>query len=364
MQIQDIISYLESIAPLSLQESYDNSGLIVGNKNSTVSKVLISLDVTEEVVQEAMDKSCELIIAHHPIVFTGLKKFNGKNYVERTVIKAIKNDVAIYAIHTNLDNVAQGVNHEIGKRLGLKNLQILDPKPNSLKKLVSFVPLSHKDKVLNALFSAGAGVLGNYSEASFQSEGIGTFKANSEAKPYVGNAGKRHEEKEARVEVLMKSAIQGDVLMALMNSHPYEEVAYEVYPIENKDNSVGSGMVGELEEEMDAMEFLQKIKNTMGAESLRFTKLHKKKVKKIAWCGGSGSFLLSKAIAAKSDLFMSSDFKYHQFFDADNQIIIADIGHYENEQYTIDLIANELKKKFSSFAFLLTDTNTNPINYL
>lgn len=364
MQIQDIISYLESLAPLSLQESYDNSGLIVGDKNATVSKVLISLDVTEEVVQEAIDKSCELIIAHHPIVFSGLKKFNGKNYVERTVIKAIKNDVAIYAIHTNLDNVAHGVNYEIGNRLGLKNLKILDPKPGSLKKLVCFVPVSHENEVLNALFSAGAGELGNYSEASFQSQGRGTFKANSIAKPFVGHLDSRHEEKELRIEVLMKSTMQSKVLTALIKSHPYEEVAYEVYPIENKDHSIGSGMMGELEEEMDAMEFLQKIKKEMGAESLRFTKLHKKKVRKIAWCGGSGSFLLSKAIAAQSDLFMSSDFKYHQFFDADNQIIIADIGHYENEQYTIDLISNELKKKFSSFAFLLTDTNTNPINYL
>lgn len=364
MQIQDIISHLESIAPLSLQEPYDNSGLIVGDKNSIVSQVLISLDVTEEVVQEAMDKSCQLIIAHHPIVFTGLKKLNGKNYVERTIIKAIKNDIAIYAIHTNLDNVAHGVNHEIGKRLGLTNLKILDPKPQSLKKLVSFVPDSHKDEVLNALFSAGAGVLGNYTEASFQSSGTGTFKANSQAKPFVGDKDSRHEEKETRLEVLLKSAIQGQVVGALLSSHPYEEVAYEIYPIENRDASVGSGMIGELDEEMDAMEFLAKIKEDMGASSLRFTGLHKRRVKKIAWCGGSGSFLLSKAIAAQSDVFISSDFKYHQFFDADNQIIIADIGHYENEQYTIDLIANELKKKFSSFAFLLTDTNTNPINYL
>lgn len=364
MQIQDIISHLESIAPLSLQESYDNSGLIVGEKSTPINKVLISLDITEEVIEEAINKECGLIISHHPIIFSGIKKLNGKNYVERCIIKAIKNDVAIYAIHTNLDNVAQGVNREIGQRLGLENLKILDPKPGSLKKLVSFVPISQKDEVLDSLFTAGAGVLGNYSEASFQSEGIGTFRANKDAKPFVGESDHRHEEKEIRIEVLLQSSIEAKVVKALIASHPYEEVAYEIYPIENRDSSVGSGMIGELPEEMDSLEFLKSIKVKMGAESLRFTKFHKKKVKKIAWCGGSGSFLLFRAIAEKSDVFISSDFKYHQFFDADNQIIIADIGHYENEQYTIDLIANELKKKFSSFAFLLTDTNTNPINYL
>tara|TARA_R110002096_G_scaffold436050_1_gene666112 strand:+ start:51693 stop:52787 length:1095 start_codon:yes stop_codon:yes gene_type:complete len=364
MQIQDIISHLETLAPPSLQESYDNSGLIVGDKSTNVSQVLICLDITEELIQEAIDKSCNLIIAHHPIIFSGIKKLNGKNYVERCIIKAIKNDIAIYAIHTNLDNVLNGVNFEIGKRLGLKNMKILDPKAKTLKKLVSFVPTGHKDEVLNALFAEGAGVLGNYSEASFQSKGMGTFKANEEAKPFVGKKDHRHEEEEIRIEVLLKSSLESKVVNALLKAHPYEEVAYEIYAIENKDNTIGSGMIGELEEETDALEFLQNIKKVMAADCLRFTNIHKKKIKKIAWCGGSGSFLLSKAIAAGSDLFMSSDFKYHQFFDADNQIIIADIGHYENEQYTINLIANELKKKFSTFAFLLTDTNTNPINYL
>ena len=364
MQIQDITNFLESWAPAAYQESYDNSGLLVGNPKSEVTQVLITLDITEEVIQEAADKGCQLIIAHHPIIFGGLKSLTGKNYVERSVIKAIQNDIGLYAIHTNLDNVQTGVNDKIGQILGVQNRRILAPRPSGLNKLVVFVPIKNKEQVLNSMFKAGAGSIGKYSECSFQSEGKGTFKAESDANPYVGEINVRHEESEVRLEVVVPAVYLGAVIKSMTANHPYEEVAYDVYALQNTDPTVGSGMIGELEKEMDTMEFLKKVKNNMKAGSLRYTPVLKQNVRKIAWCGGSGSFLLEKAKAAGADIFITSDFKYHQFFDSDNQIVIADIGHYENEQYTSELIASELKKKFSSFAVLLTDTNTNPINYL
>lgn len=364
MKIRDISSFLESIAPISYQESYDNSGLLVGDYNTEVKNVLISLDVTEEVVQEAIDKKCELIISHHPIIFGGLKRFNGANYVERTVAKAIKNDIALYAIHTNLDNVQMGVNNKIGEILGIQNRRILDPKKGALKKLSVYVPQSAKEKVTNSLFENGAGHIGHYDECSFQSEGVGTFRAGENTNSYVGEKGIRHFEKEIKLEVVVPSPQLSGVIKAMLKAHPYEEVAYDVYSIENANSKVGSGMIGELMEEMDTMGFLHLIKDKMKAESLRYTSVNKSKISKIAWCGGSGSFLLEKAKAAGADVFITSDFKYHQFFDAENEIVIADIGHYENEQYTKELIADKLKENFSSFAVLLADTNTNPINYL
>lgn len=364
MLIKEVIAHLESLAPKGYQESYDNSGLLVGSQNAELKNVLVSLDVTEEVVEEAIAKNCQLIISHHPIIFSGLKSLTGKNYVERTILKAIKNDVALYAIHTNLDNVVGGVNAKIAEVLGIQNCKILAPKKGLLKKLVCFVPLDYKESVLKAMFDAGAGHIGNYSETSFQLKGQGTFKGNEHAKPHVGEKEIRHYEDEYRLEVIVPAIATNSVVGAMMEAHPYEEVAYDIYSLDNSSPQIGSGMIGELEKEIDAMQFLDHIKTKMKADSLRYTAITQKKIKRIAWCGGSGSFLLTQAIAAGADLFMSSDFKYHQFFDADNQIIIADIGHYENEQYTIDLIASELKKKFSSFAVLLTEINTNPINYL
>lgn len=364
MKIKDIANFLEDLAPLHYQESYDNCGLLVGNEETSVSKVLVSLDVTETVIDEAIAKGCELIISHHPLIFSGLKKITGKNLVERCVLKAIQNNVALYAIHTNLDNISTGVNDKIGEVLGIENRKILLPKSSQYYKLVTFAPKDEKENLLQALFKAGAGSIGNYNEASFTSEGEGTFKANTDAKPFVGKIGVRHNENEVRIEVLLIKPILRKVIAVLKSTHPYEEVAYDIIALENSNEVVGSGMVGELSQEMKTEDFLNLIKDKMGAVSLRHTDIIKPSVKRIAWCGGSGSFLLKASIAAKADLFISSDFKYHQFFDADNQIVIADIGHYENEQFTIDLIASELKKKFSSFAILLTDTNTNPINYL
>jgi dinuclear metal center YbgI/SA1388 family protein len=362
--IKNITDYLEKIAPLALQESYDNSGLITGNPETIVSGIMLCLDSTEDVIDDAIANDCNLVIAHHPIVFSGIKKLNGKNYVERTIIKAIKNDIAIYAIHTNLDNVLVGVNKIIAEKLGLINLKILSPKASLLKKLVTFCPPDHAEKVRTALFNAGAGGIGNYDECSFNITGEGSFRGNESSKPFVGQIGVRHTETESRIETIFESYKRNDVLKALFQSHPYEEVAYDIYPLDNSHPQIGSGIVGELSENQHETEFLQFVKRKMNAGSLRHTSLTGKEVKRVAVCGGSGSFLLNDAIKADAQIFITADFKYHQFFDADKKIVIADIGHFESEQFTIDLIKTLILEKFSTFAVRLTKVNTNPVYYM
>jgi dinuclear metal center YbgI/SA1388 family protein len=364
MKISDITSYLETIAPLSYQESYDNSGLLTGSSDQELRQALITLDCTEEIVEEAIKKNCNLIIAHHPIIFSGLKKLNGKNYIERTVIKAIKNDIAIYAIHTNLDNVHKGVNAKICEKIGLVKNKILSPKTGLLKKLITFCPTEHADKVRNALFEAGAGHIGNYDSCSYNSNGIGSFRGLEDSKPFVGEAKKLHFEPEVKIETIFPSHLQKTLIKALLASHPYEEVACDIIPLDNKYAKVGSGMIGELPTPMSEALFLQHIKKQLNTSLIRFTRFLNKEVKKVAVCGGSGSFLLHEAIAQKADVFITADFKYHQFFDADKRIIIADVGHYESEQFTKDLIFEIIKEKFPNFALHLSEINTNPINYL
>lgn len=363
MILKDIIDYLECLAPPSLQESYDNSGLIVGSGQEKISKAIVCLDAIESVVDEAIEKGAELIIAHHPIVFGGLKKLNGKNYVERVVIKAIKNNIAIYAIHTNLDNVLEGVNAKMGAKIGLENLKILAPKTDHLNKLIFFVPLQNKEEVVAAVFEAGAGNIGNYSEASFSHKGIGTFKGNENSAPRIGEKNVKEEVEEFRVEVLVENSRLHQVLQALFVAHPYEEVAYDIVPLKNEQQTVGSGMIGDLERAMEPEAFLKHLQEVFKVPSIKHTRLCKKEIKRVAICGGSGSFLLKHAIRQKADVYISADFKYHEFFDADNQLVIVDVGHYESEQYTSELLIEKLNKKFRNFAFLLTETNTNPVEY-
>ncbi len=363
MRLAVLIRHLETFAPLNYQEDYDNSGLIVGDPNEEIQGALVALDCLESVVDEAILHNCNLIITHHPIVFKGLKKITGKNYVERVVLKAIKNNIALYAIHTNLDHVSYGVNGVISGRLGLKNTKILSPKGSILKKLVTFCPTAQADQVRAAIFAAGGGNISNYSECSFNAEGFGTFKAGEDTDPFVGEKGQQHQEPEVRIETIFKSQDQRKVLIALFEHHPYEEVAYDIYPLENKLDSVGAGMIGWLEEALDGAEFLRLLKNNMDATVIRHTRLLPKKIRKVAVCGGSGSFLLQAAIAAGADAFVTADFKYHEFFDADEKLVIADIGHFESEQFTSDLLIDIIQEKFPNFAIRLTEHNTNPINY-
>jgi len=363
MKLAEITNFLETIAPLNYQEDYDNSGLIVGNPADEIHSALVALDCTEQIVDEAIAKNCNLIITHHPIVFKGLKKFNGKTYVERVVLKAIKNNIALYAIHTNLDHIAQGVNHEICKRLGIVNAKILSPKAGLLKKLVTFCPTAQANGLREALFAAGAGHIGNYSDCSFNTEGTGTFRGNADTTPFVGEKEVQHQEAEVRIETIFKVQDERKIILALLQNHPYEEVAYDIYPMAKKLDSVGAGMVGWLPEEMDNIAFLQHVKENMQAKVIRHTALLDKKIKKVAVCGGAGSFLLKGAIAAGADALVTADFKYHEFFDAENQLIICDIGHYETEQFTSNLLIDNIQEKFPNFAIRLTEHNTNPINY-
>jgi dinuclear metal center YbgI/SA1388 family protein len=364
MNIKEITTLLEKFAPLSLQESYDNAGLIVGNETDEVSGILICLDSTEDIVDEAIEKNCNLIIAHHPIIFSGLKKLNGKNYIERTIIKAIKNNIAIYAAHTNMDNAFNGVSFKMAEKLGLINCQVLLPKNNLLKKIVTFCPIDYAEAVRNALFANGAGSIGNYSACSFNTEGIGTFKGNEKTTPFVGKQGQLHYENEIKIETIIPAYHLKKAINAMLVVHPYEEVAYDVFPIENSWSTIGSGIIGELSHPAEENSFLEQIKTALKTNCIRHTPLLGKKIQKVALCGGSGSFLLPTAIQKQADIFISADFKYHQFFDADNQLIIADIGHYESEQFTSELFYEILTKKIPNFAIHLSEKNTNPINYL
>ncbi|NMM47966.1 Nif3-like dinuclear metal center hexameric protein [Marinigracilibium pacificum] len=363
-KIKDVINYLETWAPASLQEGYDNSKLIVGDNNHEVSKVLITLDCVEEVVEEAISIGANLIIAHHPIVFKGLKSFTGKDYVERTVIKAIKNDIAIYAIHTNLDNVITGVNAILADKIGIKKLKVLQPKNDNLQKLVVFVPSSHTDKVLTALGEAGAGQIGEYKNCSFTVKGTGRFEPSENANPFIGETGNLEKVEEDRIEAIIPKHKSGQILNVVKNAHPYEEMAYYINDLVNYNQDTGSGMIGVLDEEMEAMDFLLLLKERLNLKTIRHTNLVKNKIKKVGICGGAGSFLLSKAKSAGCDIYITGDFKYHEFFDAEDKIIIADIGHYESEVFTKELIKEKLYKKFTNIAFNLSEFNSNPVNYL
>lgn len=360
--IKQITDFLEEKAPLPLQENYDNCGLQTGNAEAEVKGILVCLDVTELVVDEAIQQGCNLIVSHHPVIFGGIKSLTGKTYVERTLLKAIKNDIAIYAIHTNLDNVIEGVNAAIAARLGLHVKGVIKPKPDSLLQLVTYVPVIHRQKVLNALFEAGAGGIGNYKKCSFILNGTGSFMATGNANPFTGNMNELHFENEDRIEVILPSYARNSVFSALRESHPYEEIAYEFIKVENLYNNIGAGIIGDMEQEIPGNDFLKMLKAKMELQVIRYTH-YEKPVKTIAVCGGSGSFLLADAMRAGADVLVTADFKYHQFFDADNRIMIADIGHYESEKFTINLLGEWLSEKFPNFAVIFTKIETNPVNY-
>lgn len=363
MKIREIIETLERIAPPSYQESYDNCGLLTGNADWNCTGVLCTLDTLEETVSEAKEKGCNLIVSHHPIIFSGIKKLNGKNYVEKTVIAAIKNDIAIFAIHTSLDNVHLGVNKKMADKLGLVHQKILATKNQVLSKLITSAPVEVADKIREALFDAGAGDIGNYSECSFGVVGTGTFKPNAAANPTVGTKGILEKVKEERIEVIFPNYLQTSLVTALKKAHIYEEIAYDVVPLNNFYQNVGSGMVGELSAPVSEPEMLDKIRKVFGTKVIRHTRLLGREVKRIALCGGSGSFLTKKAIAAKADFYITADVKYHEFFDADNRLVIADVGHWESEQYTIDLLFDILVVKFTNFAVLKSALCSNPVFY-
>lgn len=361
--IKDLVRFLNTVAPYSLQENYDNSGLITGYPEADITGVLVSLDCTESVIEEAIERGCNVVLSHHPIVFKGLKSLTGKNYVERTVIKAIQNNISILSCHTNLDNIIDGVNGKIANKIGLINRQILLPKTGSLKKLSFFVPETHLEAVSRAVHEAGAGQVGNYRDCAFRTQGKGTYTPGENAKPFIGTVQQPSIEEEVKVEVLVPETAVACVMTALRNSHPYEEVAYFLHPLDNLHQGLGAGLVGELEVPMETEAFLDHLKKTMELSVIKHTSLIHKNIRKIALCGGAGSFLTGAAIKSGAEVFISADFKYHEFFDAEERIIIADIGHYESEKYTIDLLIELISNNFTNFALHYTKRNTNPVFY-
>jgi dinuclear metal center YbgI/SA1388 family protein len=364
MQVKDIIGIIEQMAPLALQEDYDNAGLLLGHPEQQISGVLVCLDVTEPVIDEAIQLGLDLIISHHPLIFKGLKKITGRTGQERVIIKAIRNNIAVYAAHTNLDHIPEGVSGIIADKIGLKNREILAPIRGKLLKLVTFVPHSHAVQVREALFNAGAGEIGSYSSCSYNTEGFGTFKASDNSNPYVGEAGIIHQEPEIRIEVILTQFISNQVIAALIQSHPYEEPAYDLIPLANEWKTMGAGMIGEFEQAIETSAFLKKMKVLFGNNSIKYTPVNKLSVKRIAFCGGSGSGFLKEAMRKKADVYISADFKYHEYFDAEAQIMIIDPGHYEMEQFTKEIFYEIIRKKFPTFAVRISEINTNPIQYL
>ena len=363
MIIKEVTDLLEALAPLDNAEDFDNVGLLVGDASDEVSGILVTLDTLENVVDEAIEKNCNLIVSFHPIIFTGLKKITGSDYVQRTVIKAIRNRISIYSMHTALDNSPLGVNARICQTLGLEDPRILIPKNGSIKKLTTYVPRANADKLKGALWNAGAGQIGDYSHCSFSVEGTGTFMAGAEANPSKGNKGELHTEEETQVHVTFTHDRERSVLKALQENHPYEEVAYEVYSLENSNQHLGMGMIGSLSVAMTEKDFIELVKERMGVQFVRHSALLNKKVKKIAVLGGSGGFAIGSAKKAGADIFLTADLKYHQFFTAENKILLLDIGHYESEQFTKNLLVEYLTKKIPNFAIALSESVTNPINY-
>ncbi len=363
MKIEAIVKHLEQMAPPYLKEEYDNVGLHTGTLQQETDGVLITLDVDERIVDEAIELNCGLIITHHPLVFGSLKRITGRTMQERCLIKAIRNDIAIYAIHTNIDNAALGLNHALATLLGVNNPNVLLPGVNKMSKVVTFCPPDHSDRVMAAMSAAGAGHIGNYDMCSFQTEGRGTFRALEGANPYVGELDALHGETELRIEMITPSAIVPHVVEAMKKSHPYEEVAYDVIPLSNPDLTTGSGAFGEISKPIGEEEFIQMVKEKLNVPVVRHTEHLARPINRLGVCGGSGAFLIQHAIDRKLDVLVTADVKYHQFGEASGKILLIDAGHYETEILVTSMIRDEIRKKFPTFACHITKRNTNPIRY-
>ena len=364
VKIKDIANALEMFAPLPLQEGFDNSGLQIGLTEAEVTGVLLCLDVTEEVIDEAVASGCNLIVSHHPLIFSSLKRITGANYVERCILKAMANGIAIYASHTNMDSVPGGVNYRIAEKLGLQNVRILVPKTDALLKLSVYVPMAQADMVREALFAAGCGNIGNYGSCSYNVEGYGTFKANEGCNPFCGEIGELHKENEVRIDTVLPAYLKNKVISALLKAHPYEEPAYDIYPLKNSWDSVGLGVVGDLPAERDELDFLAEVKEKFAVGSVRHTSLSGNKVKRVALCGGSGASFADAAISAGAQVYITGEARYHDLFNYDRKILFAVIGHYESEQFTMDVFNDIIRGAYPDLKVIKTSINTNPINYL
>lgn len=364
MKIKEIVSALEQFAPLPLQDGFDNAGLQIGLTDAEVTGALLCLDVTETVLDEAIALGFNLIIAHHPLIFKGYKSITGKDYVERCILKAIKNDLVIYAAHTNLDNAPEGVNFKIAEKIGLKNVRVLETKENALVKLVTFVPTAQAEGVRKALFNAGCGNIGNYDSCSYNIEGEGTFCAHEGTHPYCGEIGEMHAEKEIRIETILPAYKKAEAIKALLAAHPYEEPAFDIYPLQNTWAQAGAGIIGELEATETELEFLKRIKRIFEVGCLKHNKLTGREIQTVALCGGAGAFLIPLAIRNHADVFITGEIKYHDYFGHENDILLAEIGHYESEQYTKEIFYTLIRDLFPNLEVQQTKVNTNPIKYM
>ena len=364
MKLRELTIFLDRVIPLSFQESYDNSGLQTGSPDKEISSALLTLDVTEDVLDEAGYNGCDVIISHHPVIFGGLKQLTGKTAAERIILKAVRQDIAIYSAHTNLDAVNGGVSMKMAEKLKLENIRVLVPLQNKLMKLVTFIPAKHFEKVTSALFEAGAGVIGNYDRCGFSVPGTGIFRAGEGTDPFAGEKGKDHQEQEVRFETILYSHLKSRVLKALYEAHPYEEPAFDFYMLDNDNYMAGMGCTGELAVEAGEMEFLEMLKNVFNPAHIRYSRLRGRKIRKVALCGGAGGQLIGDAIASGSDVYVTGDIRYHSFLDSGSNILLADIGHFESEKYSPEILYDLIIKKFPTFALRFSDVNTNPINFL
>lgn len=364
MKIKEIVSALERFAPLPLQDGFDNAGLQIGLTEAEATGALLCLDVTEAVLDEAIGLGYNLVIAHHPLLFKGCKSITGRDYVERCILKAIKNDIVIYAAHTNMDNAWGGVNFKIAEKLGLKNVRVLEPKEEALVKLVTYVPVAQAEEVRNALFAAGCGCIGRYDSCSYNVEGSGTFRAQEGTHPFCGAVGELHTEAEVRIETIVPAYRKAEAFRALLKVHPYEEPAFDLYPLQNTWQQAGAGVIGELEKPETELEFLKRVKKTFEVECLRHNKLMGREIQTVALCGGAGAFLLPLAIRQRADVFLTGEIKYHEFFGHEGEILLAETGHYESEQYTKEIFYTIIRDLFPSLDVQQTRVNTNPIKYM
>lgn len=363
MTVTDITSELEKLAPLPFAEAFDNVGLLVGDAQMEVTGVLITLDTLESVILEAEKTGCNLVISFHPIIFKGLKRLTATTYVERTVTLAIAKGIAIYSIHTALDNVPGGVSGKLSEIIGLKNTHVLIPKKGSIRKLVTYVPNNAHELLLNKLFEAGGGELGNYSCCSFSNGGLGTYLPGDRAKPSIGSVGVLSKETEQQIHLTFTAEREMAVLEALKAFHPYEEIAFELTTLDNDYQQLGMGIIGELDTPMAEIAFLDLLKSKLNIPTIRHSELRNTPVMRVAVLGGSGAFAIEAAIASGADFLVTSDFKYHDFFKAEGKIILADVGHFESEQFTKNLLVDYLTEKFPNFAIRLAETQTNPVKY-
>lgn len=364
MKLKEFMLTLETWAPLAFQEDYDNSGLIIGDPEQVINRILICLDVSPDVIDEALEKQCNLIISHHPLIFQGIKRITTIQPSSEMIVTLIKNNIAVYAMHTNLDNSFDGINALLGKKIGLSGMKILSPKTGLLRKLVTFCPVGYAEKIREVLFYAGAGHIGKYDRCSFNCDGTGSFRAASDANPFVGKKGEIHYENETRIEVIYPVYLESTIVEALLTNHPYEEVAYDIYPVNNKFSQSGSGLIGYLESDENEKDFLDRIKTIFQLPVLRHSGLLAKPIRSVAVCSGSGIFLMPEAKRERANVFLTGDIRYHDFQQGDNKLLIADIGHFESEQFIKELIHSKLNEKFPNFGVLISESEKNPVKYI